>query len=82
MNAYDSDPWPSFLCDSDDDDINDADAARLVDLIYALGDFVATHFASRLSRHARRQRDNCPINEQNPDPRQMNLFPGYLLDPF
>ena len=71
--------WPPFR---DDDDITDQAAARLVDLIYALGDFVADRYVTHLRRHEQRQRDEALACQTTPDPRQLDLFGPDALDPF
>jgi hypothetical protein len=70
--------WPPFP----DDDLTDQAASRLVDLIYALGDFVADHYAARLRRHDQRQRDEAFGCQPTRDPRQLELFGFDALDPF
>jgi hypothetical protein len=65
-----------------DGQFNDEAAARLVDLIYALGDFVASHYENRIRRHYQRQREQALALQPNVDPRQLDLFPTAVLDPF
>jgi hypothetical protein len=65
-----------------DDQLSDEAAARLVDLIYALGDFVASRYEDRIRSHYQRQRERALALQLDLDPRQLDLFPAAILDPF
>jgi len=75
-----SDPLSQLLVA--DDELSDELAARLPDLIYALGDFVASRYEDRIRSHYQRQRERAAALQPDVDPRQLDLFPAAILDPF
>jgi hypothetical protein len=73
-------PWE--LPDSGEEPSDEA-CAQLVDLIYALGDFVAARYDDRISRYYRqRQREEQSVATSEPGGAQLDLFHADLLDPF
>lgn len=56
--------------------------AQLVDLIYALGDFVAARYDNKIERYyrQRRQEESTTIPERSGV--QLDLFAANLLEPF
>ena len=66
----------------DELDVSDETAAAMVDLLYALGDLLADHFAHRLRRLQQRRREETFESSRAIDPRQLDLFGADLLDPF
>ena len=71
---------PSLLPDGDD--LSDEAIAVLVDLVYALGDYVAASYADRLHRYDRDRRAEALALQPEPHAQQLDLFPADLLDPF
>lgn len=65
-----------------DDELGDEVLARLLDLIYALGDAVADTYADRIQRHYRHRREQVLALQPEVDVRQLELFPADLLAPF